>query len=245
LFLQNHDQIGNRAFGERLIALADADALRAAVVLQLLAPQIPLLFMGEEWGARTPFLFFTDFHAELADAVREGRRREFASTAAFADPVLRARIPDPNAEYTFAQSMPDFAEARSEEHAEWLNFYRNLLRQRREFIVPWLQDAYSLGASVLGPAAVCAGWQLGAGRLHIAINLGSAEVDFSAPGGKLLAESRIGTARRAVDGHLAGYATAVWLDAPGNTPADRSAGATHSNPGKRNTTSRSGRGNAV
>ena len=71
LFLQNHDQTGNRAFGERLVSLADAEALRAATAVLLLSPMVPLLFMGEEWGARQPFLFFTSHHGELADAVRE------------------------------------------------------------------------------------------------------------------------------------------------------------------------------
>ncbi|WP_188945256.1 malto-oligosyltrehalose trehalohydrolase, partial [Polymorphobacter multimanifer] len=95
-FLQNHDQIGNRAMGERLTLLADPAKLRAATALLLLAPQIPLLFMGDETGSRSPFLFFTDFDADLADAVREGRRREFAKFEAFADPSARERIPDPN-----------------------------------------------------------------------------------------------------------------------------------------------------
>ena len=97
LFLQNHDQIGNRAFGERLTSLTSPAALEAAIVLQMLCPQIPLLFMGEETASRTPFLFFTDHHDELADAVREGRRQEFAGFAEFADPEKRERIPDPNA----------------------------------------------------------------------------------------------------------------------------------------------------
>src|ERR1051325_7054552 len=82
LFLQNHDQIGNRAFGDRLAAIARPEALEAAIALQLLCPQIPLIFMGEEIASPTPFQFFTDHHGELADAVREGRRREFASFAA-------------------------------------------------------------------------------------------------------------------------------------------------------------------
>ena len=75
LFLQNHDQIGNRPLGDRLTALAHPDALKAAIALQLLAPNIPLLFMGEERMSRAPFQFFTDFHGELATAVREGRRQ--------------------------------------------------------------------------------------------------------------------------------------------------------------------------
>ncbi|WP_147432237.1 malto-oligosyltrehalose trehalohydrolase [Pararobbsia silviterrae] len=103
-FLQNHDQIGNRAMGERLTRLADHDALRAAIALMLLSPQIPLLFMGEEFGSTQPFLFFTDYTGPLADAVREGRRREFAKFSAFSDPARRARIPDPNDRATFEQS---------------------------------------------------------------------------------------------------------------------------------------------
>src|SRR3954451_14226581 len=106
LFLQNHDQIGNRAFGERMVTLADPQALEAAIALQLLCPQIPLIFMGEENASPSPFQFFTDHHGELADAVREGRRKEFASFAAFSDPARRAQIPDPNAAETFERSRP-------------------------------------------------------------------------------------------------------------------------------------------
>ncbi len=103
LFLQNHDQIGNRAFGERLTSLVQPAALEAAIALMLLCPQIPLLFMGEECASRTPFLFFTDHGAELADAVREGRRGEFAKFPTFADPASRERIPDPNAPETYCR----------------------------------------------------------------------------------------------------------------------------------------------
>src|SRR3546814_5124634 len=88
--------------------LAEAAPLHALTSILLLAPQIPLLFMGEEWGARQPFLFFTDFHDELADAVREGRRREFARFPAFADPEARSRIPDPNDIGAFRESALDW-----------------------------------------------------------------------------------------------------------------------------------------
>ena len=93
LFLQNHDQIGNRAFGERLTRLADALALEAAIALQLLCPQIPLVFMGEETASVTPFLFFTDHNADLAEAVREGRRREFGAFSQFSDAKLLDGVP--------------------------------------------------------------------------------------------------------------------------------------------------------
>ena len=94
-FLQNHDQVGNRAFGERIIQIADRRAVRAAAAILLLAPSPPLLFMGEEFGAETPFLFFCDFEKDLAAAVTAGRRNEFAHFARFNDPAERERIPDP------------------------------------------------------------------------------------------------------------------------------------------------------
>src|SRR5690606_1871957 len=97
-FLQNHDQVGNRARGDRLGHLVDAERLDAAITVALLAPSVPLLFMGEEWGASTPFLYFCDFEPGLRDAVREGRRAEFASFAAFASARARETIPDPCAE---------------------------------------------------------------------------------------------------------------------------------------------------
>src|SRR3546814_7850477 len=103
-FIQNHDQVGNRAFGERIDASAEDRAVEAAVAVMLLAPSPPLLFMGEEWAAPNPFPFFCDFHDELADKVREGRRREFARFPAFRDPAARERIPDPNAADTFRRA---------------------------------------------------------------------------------------------------------------------------------------------
>ena len=106
LFLQNHDQIGNRAFGERLHQLANPEALKAATALLLLSPMIPLMFMGDEFAAEQPFLFFTSHHGELAELVREGRRNEFAAFSAFADPDKREQIPDPNAPRTFEASRP-------------------------------------------------------------------------------------------------------------------------------------------
>ena len=177
-FLQNHDQVGNRAMGERLIALTDKAKLRTATALLLLCPQVPLLFMGEEEGSETPFLFFTDFHDELADAVREGRRKEFAKFDAFADPDARARIPDPNARTTFEASVPQSGP----DADEWRAFYRDLLALRRERVVPHLAGAVSVGAQVLGAAAVVARWRLGDGTtLGVAIDLGDEPATL--PGG--------------------------------------------------------------
>ncbi|MGH7403666.1 MAG: malto-oligosyltrehalose trehalohydrolase, partial [Candidatus Rokuibacteriota bacterium] len=107
-FLQNHDQIGNRALGERITALAGPAAVRAATVVLLLSPAPPLLFMGQEWAAPEPFLFFSDLGPDLGPRVAEGRRREFARFPEFASAEARARIPDPQAEATFTRSVLDW-----------------------------------------------------------------------------------------------------------------------------------------
>lgn len=193
LFLQNHDQTGNRAFGERLVSLADAEALRAATAVLLLSPMVPLLFMGEEWGARQPFLFFTSHHGELADAVREGRRAEFAEFAQFADENVREHIPDPNALSTFEDSRPDFSSHREPGHAEWSALYRRLLQVRHREIIPRLDGARFRGTQVLGDAAVLAHWRLGDhSTLRLELNLGAAAVPLPAApaAARLLFDSR-------------------------------------------------------
>lgn len=179
-FLQNHDQIGNRAFGERLTTLARPKALRAAIALLLLCPQVPLVFMGEEAGATEPFLYFTDHRPELAARVREGRREEFAQFPEFADPQKRARIPDPNAPQTFARSRPTFdgPSARA-----WNSLYASLLALRRKAIVPRLSGTRAIGAEAIGKAAVVARWRMGDGAtLTIATNLGKDDVHTELPG---------------------------------------------------------------
>ncbi|CAI8963652.1 malto-oligosyltrehalose trehalohydrolase [Pseudomonas sp. IT-P4] len=174
LFLQNHDQIGNRAFGERLHQLAHPQALRAATVLLLLSPMIPLLFMGDEFAVEQPFLFFTSHHGELARQVRDGRRNEFAALSAFADPILREHIPDPNDPQTFAASRPVLP---STGHCEMHDLYRRLLQIRHRHIIPRLPGARALGTDVLGEAAVSATWRLGDGsQLRIDLNLSASPV---------------------------------------------------------------------
>jgi maltooligosyltrehalose trehalohydrolase len=191
-FLQNHDQVGNRAMGERLTVLTDAWRLRAATALLLLCPQVPLLFMGDEYGSRSPFLFFTDFHGALADAVREGRRREFAKFAAFSDEAARSRIPDPNDADTFAASAP----VRSDDADAWEDLYRTLIGLRTRLVVPGLSGARSVGACVLGDGAVQASWRLGDGvSWTVAINLGETAVVFpEAQGVVVHEEGRAGEA---------------------------------------------------
>jgi malto-oligosyltrehalose trehalohydrolase len=146
-FLQNHDQVGNRAFGERILSIADYRAVRAATAILLLAPSPPLLFMGEEFGAETPFLFFCDFKKDLAAAVTEGRRNEFSDFARFADPAKRERIPDPNAAATFEASRLDWSAIAEPRHEEWLRCYRDLLKLRRHYVVPRVSMTCAVNAN--------------------------------------------------------------------------------------------------
>ena len=176
-FIQNHDQIGNRAFGERLTALASPDALRALAAVYLLLPQIPMLFMGEEWGAAQPFPFFCDFEGDLADAVREGRRREFARFPEFQSDAARDRIPDPLSDRTYGSAKLDWADLDKPEHRVWLDLYRRLLARRREAVVPLLPGigAHAATYEVIGPGAVAVHWGFGNGAqkgvLALAANL--------------------------------------------------------------------------
>lgn len=133
-FLQNHDQIGNRALGERIVELTDSTALRAAMAVVLLAPSPPLMFMGDEFGATTPFLFFCDFGPDLAAKVTAGRRAEFPHFG------THAEVPDPNSRETFLLSKLDWASVGQGPHEEWLRFYRRLLACRRGEIVPRVKD---------------------------------------------------------------------------------------------------------
>ncbi|RPH67247.1 MAG: malto-oligosyltrehalose trehalohydrolase [Burkholderiales bacterium] len=136
-FLQTHDQVGNRAFGGRIDAVADPALMPAALACVLLGPQVPLLFMGEEYAASTPFLFFCDFGPELAAAVRDGRREEFGRFQAFRDPAARAAIPDPNAIETFSASKLRWRERDTSPHRERLALVRQLL-QVRHALMPML-----------------------------------------------------------------------------------------------------------
>ncbi len=172
-FLQNHDQVGNRAFGERITALAPPEAVRAAAAIYLLSPQVPMLFMGEEWAAEESFPFFCDFEEDLAPLVTEGRREEFASFPEFSDPATRDRIPDPGAEETFALAVLDWDGV--SERRNWLKLYRELLRLRREEIIPRLtgipggETAYRL----VGDRGLRVQWTLGEGSLlTLMANLG-------------------------------------------------------------------------
>jgi malto-oligosyltrehalose trehalohydrolase len=173
-FLQNHDQIGNTPFGNRIGTVAPEPLVHAAIAIVLLSPQIPMLFMGEEWGSARPFPFFCDFAPPLDEAVREGRRREFAHYPEFADSHAQQRIPDPTAAETFAMAQLDWAEQKREEHAKWLDRYRRLLAIRRREIVPRLPAMQPGGIyRVIAPAALRVEWRLGDGAsLMLLANFG-------------------------------------------------------------------------
>lgn len=179
-FAQNHDHIGNRPHGERMGALIGADALRAWSSILLLSPQIPLLFMGEEWNAGTPFNFFSDLGDDLADDIRESRREELKNF-----PAEKQQDPqDPMAPETFYASKLDWSEPAQSDHSETLSHYRALIALRHAELTPRLEgmDGKSGQYRVLGPRAFEVTWRLGDGStLTLLANLG----DDNASGIKL------------------------------------------------------------
>jgi maltooligosyltrehalose trehalohydrolase len=187
-FLQNHDQTGNRAFGERLSDLVPPERLAVARAGLLLSPQVPLLYMGEEWAASTPFLFFVDFSddAALSKAVREGRRREFAKFAAFSGEHGK-EIPDPTSEDTFRRSILQWDEISRPPHAEVRAEVQRLLRLRHDEIVPLTKTDF-LGASrdVSKPGCLEVTWRFAGGTLRFLANFGDREAEFEGNSGRVL-----------------------------------------------------------
>jgi maltooligosyltrehalose trehalohydrolase len=184
--IQNHDQVGNRADGARLHHEIDPAAYRALSTLLLLAPQTPLLFMGQEWAATTPFLFFTDHAAELGLMVTAGRREEFGAFMAFADPSRRAQIPDPQDAVTFERSRLQWDETLRAPHAGVLRLYRRLLdiraaagawraRTRDTYRVAVLDDHTLAVEFPADPWLVIARLSGGSGQVHLTVR-GSGEV---------------------------------------------------------------------
>jgi maltooligosyltrehalose trehalohydrolase len=172
-FLQNHDQIGNRPLGDRMEAQAHPEAIEAALAITLLAPAIPMLFMGEEWGSKIPFPFFCDFKGDLAEAVRNGRRGEYAwAYAKYGDD-----IPDPLAESTFHSAVLDW-ESRSEAAArQRLELVRKLLAVRQREIIPRLAGAASGEAQAAVNGLLTASWRMGdGGWLSLRANLSRNEI---------------------------------------------------------------------
>jgi maltooligosyltrehalose trehalohydrolase len=198
-FLQNHDQIGNRATGDRITAIANHRAVKAAAAIYLVAPAPPMIFMGEEFAASTPFLFFCDFGKDLAKAVTEGRRNEFARFERFKDPESRCVIPDPNSVITFERSTLDWASIEDDYYKQWLDLYRRLLKLRREKILPILQVSPKFEAvyELIGNRGLAAHWKSLAaatvgGRpatLHLVANLSDTAMAAENPPGEVFYSS--------------------------------------------------------
>ncbi|HDT6026430.1 TPA: malto-oligosyltrehalose trehalohydrolase [Enterobacter cloacae subsp. cloacae] len=182
-FIQNHDQTGNRAQGERLITLAGADKTRVLLAALLLSPHIPLLFMGEEYGETNPFLFFTDFHGDLAKAVREGRAKEFTGHSGH-----DGDVPDPNDEQTFARSKLDWHNVTTAQGKSWLRFTRSLLVLRHRYLVPLLRPGGTVEGKIVktAPGMVAVSWSFPTGTLSLALNIGNKPVDAPALAGETL-----------------------------------------------------------
>jgi malto-oligosyltrehalose trehalohydrolase len=169
-FLQNHDQIGNRVLGERLTALAEPTAIEAALAVTLLSPMPPLLFMGEEWGAREPFPFFCDFKGELAQAVREGRRREFADS----DARVGHEVPDPLSEDTLRLATLDWTAREKPKHWARLDLVKRLTAARKAHVIPRLPQLVSgQGRAECCDGLLTARWPFQSGQaLVLLANLG-------------------------------------------------------------------------
>jgi maltooligosyltrehalose trehalohydrolase len=172
-FLQNHDQIGNRALGDRLESHVNPAAIEAALAITLLAPNIPMLFMGEEWGSKAPFPFFCDFKGDLAEAVRKGRRREYAwAYAKFGD-----EVPDPLEKSTFQSAVLDWRSLNEPAERKRLALVQELLAVRRQEIVPRLAKAAFGEAHAADNGMLTASWRLGDGaRLELRANLSNREI---------------------------------------------------------------------
>jgi malto-oligosyltrehalose trehalohydrolase len=174
-FLQNHDQIGNRALGDRLESNASADAIEAALAITMLAPMIPMLFMGEEWGSKAPFPFFCDFGGELAEAVRRGRHKEFAAAyAKYGD-----EIPDPLEPSTFQSAVLDWDSCHLPAGQKRLALVWDLLSVRRQQIVPRLAGAAFGKAQASDTGLLTATWRMGDGAmLALRANLSDRQIDL-------------------------------------------------------------------
>ncbi len=217
-FIQNHDQTGNRAFGERLTVLAEPQAVETLTAILLLAPATPLIFMGEEWGETRPFLFFADFDGPLAEAVRKGRRAEFADWGDFSDPARREAIPDPCEAGTFAASRLDWRGRESAAGRARLGLVRGLLALRAAEIAPrlgGLRDGSAEGEA-LSEHAARVHWRLddGAALTLVANIAGEAGPAAGRPEGRVLHETEAGLADALGAGRPLPRWSALWTLAP-------------------------------
>ena len=216
-FLQNHDQIGNRPRGDRITELqTDPRRLRSVITLLLLMPSPPMLFMGEEWAASSPFPFFCDFPAGLADNIIAGRLEGFSRFAEFSGPDMAECVPNPVAEETFASAVLNWAEQTSSKHQKWLAFYRELIKIRHAEIIPCLDRFSGIQSRYHLPAehVLSVEWILKKGvRLNLLANFGDEPfLNAKNPGGRLLFTSVSGAAEALMTGELPAWATLWFLD---------------------------------
>ena len=172
-FLQSHDLVGNRIFGERVTSLLATEIVRALVSVALLLPQAPMLFMGEEWGASTPFPYFCDFHGDLSEAVQKGRCEQIGKLPGVSQEDLK-NAPNCQAESTFRSAQLRWEQLSEPDHAAWFALYKQLIAVRRQHIVPLLRGLSGRCGKyqVLGPGALQCDWKLAhEAHLHLAANL--------------------------------------------------------------------------
>ncbi|WP_416067991.1 malto-oligosyltrehalose trehalohydrolase [Rhizobium sp. ZK1] len=213
-FLQNHDQIGNRAFGERLISLADPDMLDALTAILLLSPHIPFLFMGEEYGERQPFYFFTDYTGELAKIVREGRMAEAEGFGGLKAGRTVADLPDPNTLSTFENSKLDWQWRENEEGRKSLAFVASLLQLRKTYIVPLLKQSSAIGSGALEApeGAVAVWWKFANLTLALRANLSGQALVMPSVAGTVIYERYGKEAKPAENGALPPHSVIFAID---------------------------------
>jgi maltooligosyltrehalose trehalohydrolase len=186
--LQNHDQIGNRPTGDRLHHTIDAASWRAGSALLLTAPMTPLLFMGQEWAASSPFQFFTDLEPLLGSQVTEGRRREFKDFPGFSDPAARAFVPDPQDPATFERSRLDWSERTAPVHERCLALYTELLRLRNSHRALAASPGVRGDAEAIGDDVILMRREDAARRFLVVVRLagaGRAGIEIDSPGRSL------------------------------------------------------------
>ncbi len=216
-FLQNHDQIGNRAFGERLASLADPDVLNALTGILLLSPHIPFLFMGEEYGERHPFYFFTDYTGELARLVREGRMAEAEGFGGLKAGKSVADLPDPNAPSTFEQSKLDWPFTDTEEGRKNLAFVTGLLKLRKTYIVPLLKQTWNIesGALETPEGAVAVWWKFANLTLALRANLSGGPLFTPSMAGTVIFEHYGNGEKPGADGAMPPHSVVFAIDIEG------------------------------
>lgn len=197
-FIQNHDQVGNRAKGDRLTDGTTPAQRRALAAIYLLMPQIPMIFMGEEWDSRRPFPYFCDFDDALNSIVREGRRKELSRLPGFDEASTET---DPTNLDTFLMAQLDWASLSSPDHAAHLHYYKSLLEVRRRSIIPLLAGITGGGQGRAHGPIVEVEWQTGAGTLALVANLSDQTATFGGlPAGTVLWQ----------EGEMAGEACGPW-----------------------------------